>query len=300
MEKFDKNQKILPGRAARPEFDARTRVGNWWRGGPIKPKAPLESSKAKKLKGTTPIVSSLSPTKAAQKLLDTDNRSVKKLRTALSAMVQHCSQLKAKLGTAASKIAHLSRLLASGDGGEGARAQEELECCQSSCQNADCSMQSHVSTKLKVVRELIGQGYDPNDTGRTLRRHRLAVMRALEKECGKDNTLKQSQVASAVVDMFKEKSTKKSLKQRASRDAVLKGLESTFAIIAARSNGNSRYTTKDREVRDALTTAIMMEKPDTVTINAMREALGNVVDWDALKTALARAAAFKENEGALV
>ena len=151
-----------------------------------------------------------------------------------------------------------------------------------------------------MVRELIGQGYDPNDTGRTLRRHRLAVMRALEKECGKDNTLKQSEVASAVVDMFKEKSTKKSLKQRASRDAVLKGLESTFAIIAARSNGNSRYTTKDREVRDALTTAIMMEKPDTVTINAMREALGNVVDWDALKTALARAAAFKENEGALV
>ena len=160
MEKFDKNQKILPGRAARPEFDARTRVGNWWRGGPIKPKAPLESSKAKKLKGTTPIVSSLSPTKAAQKLLDTDNRSVKKLRTALSAMVQHCSQLKAKLGTAASEIAHSSRLLASGDGGEGTRAQEELECCQSSCQNADCSMQSHVSTKFKVVRELIGQGHD--------------------------------------------------------------------------------------------------------------------------------------------
>ena len=300
MAEFDRNQKVLPNRESRPEFNTQTRTGNWYRGGPAPPKEPLD---AKKRKIPVPITvcpkigTSLSPTKAAQKLIDSteDTRATKRFRSSLSQMIAHCAGLKAKLGFAYSKIAHMSWLLANNAAGEDAAA-DVPKCTKCT----KCSFRSHASSKSKIDRELIGQGYDPMDTGRTLRRHRLAVMRALEKECGKDNKLRQYEVASAVLSMFKQKSDKKTLKQIASKDAVVKGLETTFAIISARSNGNSRYTSKDRVVRDALTTAIMMAKPDNVTINAMKAALGNVVDWESLQAGLARAAAFKREDAEIV
>ena len=244
---------------------------------------------------TESIDSKLSPTKAARQLLDSGCQSAGKLRSALSSMVDHCSYLKRKLGAATSKIAHLSRLLAPGAVAS-CKDDDAPHCCSGSCAQANCSFHSHSSVEHKIIRELIGQGYNPADSGRTLRRHRLAVMNALKTECGEDQ-LKQYEVACAIVGLFKQTSNKKQKKLDSSRDAVIKGLESTFAIVAARSNGNSRYTSKDRCVRDALTTAIMMAKPDNVSISSMRAVLGEVVDWRALKAGLDRAAAFKAGDG---
>ena len=222
---------MLPNRSTRPDFDTPTRIGNWYKGGPTPPlKEISKPSQAKKRKAIIPITASLSPTKAAQKLIDSteDTRATKRFRTTLSEMVGHCNQLKAKLGAAFSKIAHMSRLLTNST--EETAEVQECICCDK------CSFRSHTSSASKIDRELIGQGYDPKDTGRTLRRHRLAVMRALEKECGPENKLRQYGVAYGVMGMFKQKSTTKTLKQIASRDAVLKGLETNFAIISTNSH----------------------------------------------------------------
>ena len=71
MDAFDRNQKILPNRSTRPDFDTPTRVGNWYKGGPTPPlKEISKPSQAKKRKAVIPITASLSPTKAAQKLID--------------------------------------------------------------------------------------------------------------------------------------------------------------------------------------------------------------------------------------
>ena len=99
--------------------------------------------------------------------------------------------------------------------------------------------------------------------------------------------------------MFKQGSTRKQRKQAASRDAVIKGLEATFATISARSNSNSRYTSKDKIVRDVLTTAIMMAKPDDVTINSIKAVLGDAVDWEAPKAGLSRAKEFQSSGASL-
>ena len=104
-------------------------------------------------------------------------------------------------GAATSKIAHLSRLLAPmAISATGSGCRSEDKCCDHGCGNQKCSLQSHKTTKAKLMRELIGDGHNPSDSGRSFRRHRLAVVRALEKECG-DDKLKQCQVASAIKDV---------------------------------------------------------------------------------------------------
>ena len=52
-------------------------------------------------------------------------------------------------------------------------------------------------------------------------------------------------------------------------------------------------------MRDVLTTAIMMAKPDDVTINSIKAVLGDAVDWEALKAGLSRAKEFQSSGASL-
>ena len=294
--KRHQTQRML-SRPARPEFHTDVRQGDWKPGLGRGNKLPPPPVPRKKRALPPSIIKSFSPTKTADGLIKSGCTSVKKLRASLSLMVHHCKNLKAQLGVATSKIAHLSRILAP----MSSRIDQQTShgCCNATCTNAVCSLVSHSSSKSKLVRELIGEGYNLADSGRSLRRHRLCVMTALEKACGEDK-LKQYEVACAIKDLFKQRTQKKEAKADISRSVILEGLEATFAIISSRRNGSNRYTSHDRIVREALCTAIMMCKPDGVTINSMRAALGEVVDWQALKNGLEQAAAFKKGTRDLV
>ena len=294
--KRHQTQRML-SRPARPEFHTDVRQGDWKPGLGRGNKLPPPPVPRKKRALPPSIIKSFSPTKTADGLIKSGCTSVKKLRASLSLMVHHCKNLKAQLGVATSKIAHLSRILAP----MSSRIDQQTShgCCNATCTNAVCSLVSHSSSKSKLVRELIGEGYNLADSGRSLRRHRLCVMTALEKACGEDK-LKQYEVACAIKDLFKQRTQKKEAKADISRSVILEGLEATFAIMSSRRNGSNRYTSHDRIVREALCTAIMMCKPDGVTINSMRAALGEVVDWQALKNGLEQAAAFKKGTRDLV
>ena len=50
-------------------------------------------------------------------------------------------------------------------------------------------------------------------------------------------------------------------------------------------------------MREVLTTAVMMQKPDGVSINAMKTVLGDAVDWGALRAGLARAEEYQQEDG---
>jgi hypothetical protein len=294
--KRHQTQRML-SRPARPEFHTDVRQGDWKPGLGRGNKLPPPPVPRKKRALPPSIIKSFSPTKTADGLIKSGCTSVKKLRASLSLMVHHCKNLKAQLGVATSKIAHLSRILAPMS--SRIDPQTSHGCCNATCTNAVCSLVSHSSSKSKLVRELIGEGYNLADSGRSLRRHRLCVMTALEKACGEDK-LKQYEVACAIKDLFKQRTQKKEAKADISRSVILEGLEATFAIMSSRRNGSNRYTSHDRIVREALCTAIMMCKPDGVTINSMRAALGEVVDWQALKNGLEQAAAFKKGTRDLV
>ena len=217
-----------------------------------------------------------SPTKAARSLLKQDCKDASRLQKSLAAMVEYASQLKHKCKLLTSKVASLSRLVA-----------------WSSLPN-----QNDKDTEHKLLREMIGKGYPP-DSGRTLRRHRLAVMNSLEAVCGQDK-LKQCQVASAIHQMFQQGETSKQKRVSQATDSLIKGIAATFAVIAERSTGDSgkgRHNKHDRIVRDVLTTALMMAIPDDITINSLKAALGDVVDWRALAAGKARAAKYKDGEG---
>ena len=245
--------------------ESQSRDGNWKAGAGRGHKRPIQA--ALKPEDT-------SPTKHARDLLAKDCKDVSKLRASLQSMVDHASKLKQRCRLLVSKVATLSRWL-SGD---------------------QCSNEAK-ETKHHLTRELIGQGY-PSNTGSTLRLHRLAVMRSLQSVCG-DDQLKQFQVACAVRDMFRQGESKKQKKKSVAVDTIMKGIGATFAIIAERSEGSSgrgRHKLNDRVVREVLTTAIMMAVPDGVTINALRTALGEKVDWQALRAGLDRAAAFKAGD----
>ena len=215
--------------------------------------------------------------KQARILLQEGCQDPSKLRSSLQTMVDYVAQLKQRCRSLVSKVAALSRLLATS-------ASEQ-------CVNNE-------STKHNLTRELIGKGY-PSNTGSTLRLHRLAVMRSLEAVCGNDQ-VKQYQVACAVKDLFQQNSTKKERKAVAATEAIMKGLEATFAIIAERSTGETgrgRHKLQDRTICEVLTTALMMALPDNVTINSLKVALGNAVDWRALEAGKRRAEAFKDGTG---
>lgn len=148
--------------------------------------------------------------KAAKHLLESDCKDAGKLRKALASMVEYASRLKQKLGVAASKLSVLSRVQA-------AAISDEKE----STEQADA-----VAT---LTRELIGQGYPVGDTGRTLRRHRLAVLRSLQSVCGPRELQKQYEVACSVRDLFKQNGKKKAASAKEREDkaslAAIKGIE---------------------------------------------------------------------------
>ena len=97
-------------------------------------------------------------------------------------------------------------------------------------------------------------------------------------------------------DLFQQDTmNKKDRKRDSATNAILKGLEATFALLSERSSGTTRrgrHRLDDRIVREVLTTAIMMAVPDDVTINSLKAVLGDKVDWAALRKGLDRAAAF--------
>lgn len=248
---------------------AQVREGNWKAGTGRGNKLPPQSQSQLDLED--------SKMQKAQLLLKDGCQDPSKLRASLQMMVDYATQLKQRCRALVSKVATLSRLVAGS-------ASEQ------------CVLDE--STKHQLTRELIGTGY-PSNTGSTLRLHRLAVMRSLQAVCG-DDQVKQYEVACAVVKLFRQNSSKKDRKAAAANAAVVKGLEATFAPIAERSvgeTGRGRLKLKDRIVHEVLTTALMMAVPDGVTINSLKTALGDAVDWRALEVGQQRAEAFKAGTG---